>query len=90
MGNNDKTPGERHDDRRTQVCGAFGELTNRLRTDRRLTQEQLAERSGLATDMIKRLEKGRFSPSLHTMGKLALGLDMRLSEIFDAFERQYG
>lgn len=85
--NDDNTPGERNDDRRSEVCANFGSVIGRLRADQSLSQEQLAERSGLATDTISRLEQGRFSPSLHTMTKLAHGLSMRLSEIFDEYER---
>jgi transcriptional regulator with XRE-family HTH domain len=76
------------DERRASVCAAFGALVEQLRTDRELSRGQLAERSGLDTDTISRLENGRFSPSLHTVRKLALGLGMRLSEIFEAFERE--
>jgi transcriptional regulator with XRE-family HTH domain len=65
----------------------FGETIERLRRDRGLTQENLAELSHLSPDTIKRVEKGQMSPSLHTQGKLALGFGMRLSEIFEEFER---
>lgn len=42
------------------------------------TQEQIAERAGLATDTIGRLEHGSFSPSLDTLYKLARGLSTTL------------
>ncbi len=51
-----------------------------------MTQEVLAERSGLSADTILRLEHGSFSPSLETLRKLCLGLDMMLSTLFEAFE----
>ena len=87
MHNHDKkTPGELHDERRAATRARFGSTISRLRLDLGLTQENLAERSGLAADTIKRLERGRGSPCFDTMGKLALGLGMRLSELFDKFE----
>ena len=51
-----------------------------------MSQEALAKRGGLSADTIRRLEAGVFSPSLHTLRKLALGLDLNLSTIFAAFE----
>lgn len=57
-----------------------------LRKARRLTQEQLAERSGLSADTIRRLEHGSFSPSLDTLRKLSAGFDLRLTTLFESFE----
>lgn len=51
-----------------------------------MTQEVLAERSGLSADTIRRLEHGSFSPSLETLRKLCLGLDLMLSTLFESFE----
>lgn len=64
----------------------FGKLIRDLRDVRGLTQEQLAEKSGLASDTIRRAEHGSFSPSLKTVGKLARGLDLELSTLFSAFD----
>jgi len=51
-----------------------------------MTQEVLAERSGLSADTIRRLEHGSFSPSLDTLRKLCGGLDLMLSTLFESFE----
>ena len=64
----------------------FGRLVKRLRSARGLTQEQLAERSKLAADTIRRLERGTFSPSLETLHKLSVGLDSNLTTLFSSFE----
>jgi transcriptional regulator with XRE-family HTH domain len=64
----------------------FGEYFKRVRTERDLTQEQLAERSDLAADTVRRIEHGDFSPSLGTLEKLATGLRVDLSTLFTAFE----
>ena len=64
----------------------FGVHIRRLRKCRGLTQEQLAERSSLSADTIRRLEHGSFSPSLTTLIKLCKGLDLLLSTLFDSFE----
>ena len=51
-----------------------------------MTQEVIAERSGLSADTIRRLEHGNFSPSLDTLRKLCDGLDLMLSTLFASFE----
>lgn len=65
---------------------SFGRHVRSLRVERGLTQEQLAERSGLAADTIGRLEQGGFAPSLETLRKLCAGLDILLSELFEAYD----
>jgi transcriptional regulator with XRE-family HTH domain len=65
---------------------ALGQHVKRLRRARGLTQEQLAERSGLSSDTIRRLEHGSFSPSLDTLTKLCEGLSLSLSTLFTVFE----
>jgi transcriptional regulator with XRE-family HTH domain len=64
----------------------FGRHIRSLRRVRGLTQEVLAERSGLSPDTIRRLEHGSFSPSLDTLRKICLGFDLMLSTLFESFE----
>lgn len=64
----------------------FGAFLRGLRRVRGLTQEQLAERSGLAADTIRRLEHATFSPSLVTLTKVCRGLELERSTLFEAFE----
>lgn len=64
----------------------FGPHIKRLRETRRLTQEELAERSDLASDTIRRLEHQDFSPSLRTLRKVCRGLNITLTTLFASFE----
>nr|WP_258183095.1 helix-turn-helix transcriptional regulator [Enhygromyxa salina] len=64
----------------------FGQHVKRLREARSLTQEQLAERSDLAPDTIRRLEHQDFSPSLKTLRKVCRGLKISLTTLFASFE----
>lgn len=64
----------------------FGSYIKLLREVRGLTQEVLAERSGLASDTVRRLEHGEFSPSLRTLRKVAGGLELSVSQLFQGFE----
>lgn len=69
-----------------QTQARFGRHVRSLRKARGLTQEALAERSGLSADTIRRLEHGGFSPSLDTVTKLCAGLDLMASTLFMSFE----
>ena len=64
----------------------FGRQIRGLRRPRGITQEVLAQRSGLSADTIRRLEHGSFSPSLKTLQALCTGLNMRLSTLFESVE----
>lgn len=66
---------------------SFGKLVRALRQERHLTQEQLAERSQLSIDAVRRIEYGAFSPSLKTVRKLAEGLKISLTRLFQSVER---
>ncbi len=70
-------------DLKTQLGRRVAEL--RLRAQ--LTQAQLAERLGVATETISRLERGVVLPSLETMNDLAAALGVDLSELFSFPER---
>ena len=60
----------------------IGRNLARLRTQADLTQEQLAERSGVSVDLIRRLEQGsRASARLDSLYRLACALDVPLSEL---------
>ncbi len=62
------------DDQNVTTKNELGVRAKAMRERRGLTQEQLAEMSGLASDTIRRLEHGSFSPSHRTLTKLAAGL----------------
>jgi transcriptional regulator with XRE-family HTH domain len=65
----------------------FGDLLRRFRGSADLTQEDLAERTGLTTQAISLLERGRNSPSLRTIFRLAEVLGVKPSELLDRVEK---
>lgn len=65
----------------------FGAYIRALRQSRTLTQEELAERSSLSVDSIRRLESGSLSPSLETVAKLAEGLSLTMVTLFEGFDK---
>ncbi|GAA3189847.1 MULTISPECIES: helix-turn-helix domain-containing protein [Streptomyces] len=63
------------------MAGAFGEVLRRLRSRTGLTQEELAERSGVSARTIRGLETGgRVNPRMTTVQELARALPLRPAE----------
>ena len=52
------------------VLPVLGEQLKKARKDRDLTQEQLAERAGLSTRHIAKIEKGEVNPSFEVLSTL--------------------
>jgi transcriptional regulator with XRE-family HTH domain len=61
----------------------FGNRVRALRKKRGLTQEQLAEATGLSVNFISFVERGIKSPSLANMGRIAKALNVPVMELFN-------
>ncbi len=61
---------------------AFGERVAALRQKRGLTQDDLANKTGLSVDTIGAVEQGRRWARLTTLHKLAKGLGVSTDELF--------
>jgi transcriptional regulator with XRE-family HTH domain len=55
----------------------------RLRAAREMTQERLAEKTGLTRVHIARLESGNHDPTLSTLMKLAKALKVTVSDLLE-------
>jgi transcriptional regulator with XRE-family HTH domain len=64
----------------------FGKHVRSLRRARGVTQDALAQRSGLSADTIRRIEHGAFSATIETIRKLCGGLGIAPSTLFESFE----
>ena len=62
---------------------AFGVHLRTLREANNLTQEKLAELSGVTFSQIGRFERGVRSPTLSTLKCLAAGLNIHPKELLD-------
>lgn len=69
---------------------AFGEVLRELRTERRLTQEALADRSRISRPHVSRLESGRYSPSLTLLFQVAEGLSIAPEELVRRVRERQG
>lgn len=70
-----------------EVRARFGTALRECRVRLKLTQEQLAERSGLSYKFIGEIERGRGNPTLDTIGRLADALGVAVSDLLVAHER---
>jgi len=65
-----------------------GRNVKRIRQERGLTQEQLAERSGFSQQYISGLEQGRRNPTIVSIYELAIALGVSHMELVHPTERQ--
>ena len=65
-----------------QKSNRFGEAVRKARTAVGLTQEELADRSGLDRSYIGGVERGERNPTLTVIEKIAKGLGVTLAELF--------
>lgn len=61
----------------------IGERIRRLRKQKGLTQEQLADKVRVTSSYIGFIEQGVRNPSINTADKIARALGTKLSELFD-------
>lgn len=60
---------------------ALGRAVRAIRDEKKISQVQLAEATGLAQAWISQIERGRRNPSWSNVLRLAEGLGVRLSEL---------
>ena len=65
----------------------FGELAQRMRLEKGLSQERLAELSGLHRNYIGAIERAERTPSIVAADRMARALGTSLSSIFAELER---
>ena len=65
-----------------------GKRVHELRRLRRLTQEQLGERSGLSYKFIGEIERGKGNPTIVTLASLAHALGVDVPELFGTLEKE--
>lgn len=66
----------------TEKAYDIGQEIKRLRLDRKLTHEKVAELSGLAGSHISMIERGVRKPTVETLIKLAPALDVSCIHLF--------
>jgi transcriptional regulator with XRE-family HTH domain len=67
-----------------EVKAQFGQRLRELRLANGITQEQLAELSGLSYKFIGEIERGHGNPTLVTLRQLSIGLGLEMHDFFVA------
>jgi len=70
------------------VAAAFGKTLRKYRIKKDLTQEELGLDAGLRRTFISSLELGQKQPSLMTIQKLCLVLDISMAKFLQAVEKE--
>ncbi|MGP9833375.1 helix-turn-helix domain-containing protein [Marinobacter sp. NSM] len=68
------------------IVKKFGARLQKIRKNRGLSQEQLAEISGLHRTYISSLERGARNPTLTTIFVIACALDMTVSSLIEGVD----
>lgn len=63
----------------------LGEAVRSRRKTAGLSQEKLAEKSDLSTVFISRIERGKESPTIDSLLKIAKALKTRVNDLTDGF-----
>jgi XRE family transcriptional regulator, regulator of sulfur utilization len=74
--------------RQRTVLRSLGEEVRERRIRRKLSQEVLAEQAGVHTNVVGRLERGSYNPTVLTLAAIALKLNASLEELFAGAERR--
>ena len=67
----------------TKVLENLGKNIKRYRLEQNLTQEKLAEKTGVHQTYIGKLEIGKINASTKLLFKISRALKIKLSDIFD-------
>ncbi|MFP5388763.1 MAG: helix-turn-helix domain-containing protein [Thermoleophilia bacterium] len=63
------------------MCGNLGRNLRRARLDREMTQEDVAERSGVHATEVSRIESGKRDPQVSTVERLAEAVGVSASDL---------
>ena len=69
-----------------EINKVFGQVVREARKARKLSQEQLAELSGMHVNHISFIERAKTSPSLQAMEQIAIALNVKLSTLLATAE----
>ena len=71
----------------TNIKTQFGLTVKKIRNERNISQETLAEITGLHRTYISEVERGNRNLSLINIDKISIALDLSISELFSIMEK---
>jgi XRE family transcriptional regulator, regulator of sulfur utilization len=72
--------------RSRSILRSLGEEIRALRTRKKLSQEALAGLAGIHTNVVGRLERGTYNPTVMVVAAIAVKLGVTLEELFRGAE----
>jgi len=72
--------------RSRSILRSLGDEVRDLRTAKKLSQEALAGLAGIHTNVVGRLERGSYNPTVLTLAAIAVKLGVTLEELFKGAE----
>lgn len=66
-------------------AGYFGKYLRKIREEKSISQENLSLKAGYYRTYVGKIEQGQYSPSFHTVWRLAHALGVSLSELLKGF-----
>lgn len=73
----------------TDIGQIFGEVLRRYRSDRNISQEELAHRADVDRTFVSRLERGIRQPTITTLIGLGQALGVSAAELVQETEKEY-
>ncbi len=81
---NENDPKARREEKKTFGI-EIGKHLRKIREDKGVSQEKLSTDTGYYHTYVNKIEQGKYSPSLHTIWRLADKLGLTLEEFFNGF-----
>ena len=73
----------------TDIGQIFGEVLRRYRSDRNISQEELAHRADVDRTFVSRLERGVRQPTITTLIGLGQALGVSAADLVQETEKEY-
>ena len=74
--------------RAKSILRSLGQEIRERRTQKNLSQEALAQLAGIHTNVVGRLERGIYNPTVMVLFAIAVKLNVSLQELFAGAERR--
>lgn len=71
-----------------EILSCFGCAIRKIRLERHMSQEQLADMCGLHRTYISDVELGKRNVSLENISKMALAFEMSITDLFSEVEKK--
>ena len=68
------------------IVSLLGKHLQQIRKEKKLTLEQLAQKSGVSRSMLSQIERGQANPTFGTLWNLSRALGLDMSELVEEFE----